>query len=164
MSEDDEATRLAECFKRLGSAVDVLEGALKDIHVYVGKLIPSTQYGVYCYAEDVAEPKPNGMFLREVRLASMMARTEGKVPSVRVVKHQTLSRGFNLYVVGDAPGRVWCAAAPLSYGIPEVSAVVREGAVGDLPEEGSFCAPALLCFDCALGFFREGSFAGGAWS
>lgn len=106
------------------------------VTVALNSLIPNSDYAIYCYAKDVAEPEPNRMTTEAIQATVQGVRTLGKIPTVRITRRQTLHRGFRLYVVADAPGRAWCAAAPSDYGVPDVSEVIRVGAVAELKDPG----------------------------
>lgn len=132
------AQRVARYFKSAGTNValavrwDPASGiAAPDgitSYITLSGLVPGTDYDVLCYAEDDAEPDPNVMSPAAVQGTARPTRTESKTPSVTIWHHLTLLKGFRLFVTLDAPGQVWCAAAPSSYGTPDVTEVVRAGA------------------------------------
>lgn len=135
--------KVAMYFRTTGEAMSVAldrrraaEDALAYQSVVVTSLVPGTSYEVYCYAEDVAEPEPNSISPLDVRNAMRAVKTLTKVPSVKIVRRQTLQRGFKIFVTADAPGRAWCAAAPTDYGLPDVFEIVDKGAMTEIKEPG----------------------------
>lgn len=139
------ALRVARYFKTLGTSLSLKDDELpssaeaarnKEITAYIllSGLIPGTEYDVLCYAEDYASPKPNVMSPLAVQDTVRPTRTESKTPTVSIRHHLTLLKGFRLFASLDAPGHVWCAAAPASYGTPDLTEVIRVGAYTNTTE------------------------------
>lgn len=129
-------------FQTSGEGIEVVidqhPGAMEFIQqsIKITSLIPGSDYAVYCYAEDSAQPEPNRMTAAEVQATMRRIRTEAKVPTIRIARRQTMYRGFRLFVVGDAPGHAWCAAAPVDYGVPDISEIVHAGATAEIVDPG----------------------------
>lgn len=104
--------------------------------ITISNLTPNTNYSIYCFAEDTALPLPNRMSVSEVKKSRKESKTENKVPSIFITRRQTLHRGFRLFVSSDAPGVVYCAAAAVDYGVPEVEEVSKVGAKAEITEPG----------------------------
>lgn len=134
--EKKDIERMSDYFKKNGEQLDVViekdNEAGQTQQIILKPLIPNSHYGIYCYAEDTAKPTPNRMTISTVKATKQKIGTGRKIPSVRILRRQTLHKGFRLYVTADAPGQVWCAAAPTDYGVPEASEVARVGASAEL--------------------------------
>lgn len=133
--------RMLHYFQTSGEGIDVaIDGGFGERPIrktiVVSALIPDSDYNIYCYAEDHAEPEPNRMTADQVNATMQSIRTQAKIPTVRIARRQTLHRGFRLFVTGDAPGRAWCAAAPTDYGVPDVSEILGVGAMAEIKNPG----------------------------
>jgi hypothetical protein len=123
-------------FKTMGTTVSLAsevgseDGTRSPVTAYVTLtgLVPGLEYDVLCYAEDTASPNPNMMTPSQVQETARPTRTESKKPKVTILRHRTLLKGFRLSLELDAPGQVWCAAAPEAYDSPQVYDVVQAGA------------------------------------
>lgn len=128
--------RVTDFFDTYGTGIDVDETdkSSEGFSVEITGLSANAKYKVYCYAEDTAAPTVNRLPLSKVGKTERLVETLAKVPTVRLVRKTTLHRGFRIHVTADAPGHVYCAAAPADYGVPNVQEVVDVGASAEIKE------------------------------
>eukprot|EP00921_Rhytidocystis_pertsovi_P012274 GHVQ01019864.1.p1 GENE.GHVQ01019864.1~~GHVQ01019864.1.p1 ORF type:complete len:1741 (+),score=301.52 GHVQ01019864.1:150-5372(+) len=108
-----------------------IEGSGK---VYVDKLMPDTTYSIYCYAEDMAKPKPNGTDKLAVQASHRSVMTLAKPPSLKIQSYKTFARGFSIFVDVGTPGNVWCGAAMAGSPYPSIADVKRVGATAEVTD------------------------------
>lgn len=91
-------------------------------------LSPDSVYKAFCYAEDAALPKGNGVPPEVARRLTLSFRTLSKVPELTIASYQAFQRGFRITVKTDAPAKVWCGAAMVGSAYPTKEDVRRVGA------------------------------------
>eukprot|EP00920_Eleutheroschizon_duboscqi_P005081 GHVT01011799.1.p1 GENE.GHVT01011799.1~~GHVT01011799.1.p1 ORF type:complete len:1438 (-),score=210.57 GHVT01011799.1:2078-6391(-) len=101
------------------------------------KLMPDTQYKVYCAAEDRAMPDHHRTSNSAIVDNVVVASTTAKVPVLTIESHKVFSRGFKVSLRLDTPGTAWCGAAMAGSAFPSKADVRRVGAtavVSDITE------------------------------
>lgn len=118
-----------------GNKLQVLQGAEGSRQsLNLTGLAPDTQYIVYCYAQDVALPKGNGVSLDVVKDLAFRVETKSKVPELTINSYKAFQKGFRVTVQTDTPSKVWCGAAMAGSALPSREDVRRVGATTDIHE------------------------------
>lgn len=136
MKSKDKVT--SEMLKAIGHVVDFDKedstAAFEFQH-----LASDADYQLFCYAEDFAEPKKNQMDEDTLKRGgvsiddkAVIFHTTKRAPAATITRVSSLSSGFDVFVELDAPGKVYCAAAPEGVDFPPVKDVLAAGAVATL--------------------------------
>ncbi|XP_026193526.1 uncharacterized protein LOC34622548 [Cyclospora cayetanensis] len=118
-----------------GNKLQVLQGdeGMQQSLVISG-LTPDTQYVVYCYAQDMALPKGNGISEEQVKATAFPVETKSKVPDLSIISYKAFQKGFRVTVQTDTPAKVWCGAAMAGSAFPSREDVRRVGATTEIEE------------------------------
>ncbi|KAL8444180.1 hypothetical protein Emed_006352 [Eimeria media] len=120
-----------------GNKLQVLQGSEGSRQsLTISNLSPDTQYVVYCYAQDTALPKGNGISLEQVSALSFPVETKSKVPELSILSYKAFQKGFRVTVQVDTPAKVWCGAAMAGSAFPSREDVRRVGATTEIEEAG----------------------------
>lgn len=100
-------------------------------------LASNAEYKLYCDAQDFAEPTPNSFTKDQIARGGIFTgdgndtvsfHTTKRAPAASISRVSSLSSGFDVFTILDAPGRVFCAAAPEGVEFPSVQDVMKAGA------------------------------------
>lgn len=120
-----------------GNKLQVLQGSEGSRQsLTISSLSPDTRYVVYCYVQDTALPKGNGISLEQVSALSFPVETKSKVPELSIISYKAFQKGFRVTVQADTPAKVWCGAAMAGSAFPSREDVRRVGATTEIDEAG----------------------------
>lgn len=129
--------------KATGKEVTFKKDSLKQ-SIEIANLASDSRYEIFCVSQDNCKPRPNLTTQPELEKGGIVLgesedpvrfQTRKRVPNVRIVKVVAISKGFDVNVKIDAPGKVWCAAAPESVEFPSSKSVREAGSIGELSQE-----------------------------
>eukprot|EP00923_Selenidium_pygospionis_P034398 GHVN01059999.1.p1 GENE.GHVN01059999.1~~GHVN01059999.1.p1 ORF type:complete len:1579 (+),score=321.46 GHVN01059999.1:90-4826(+) len=106
----------------------------REIDVNIHDLTPTSEYSIYCTAQDNSLPHANVMSDDKVKENMVSIKTIAKIPTVSIASFKTFANGFTVSTRADAPGKVWCAAAPAGYQYPTVEEVMNVGAHSNITD------------------------------